>query len=233
MKYLEFDRNRASHDMYDSPHISGRNFVRFATGEVIFIDPKPTDRRTNNDLGIQIVATGDDDCPDLYREPTGGKPLPKAWLNQKGMQWLAVDHECGVAVQLAMGVSRYGRVGAKYRLRDVDHWAPHYLTGRFAAYWAGPGRRPIGDPITVSEPYRATAEEKQHLQDLKDQANAWAALKDLPQFDPIRRGPTPAHLLFDVSFSALIDEDKKRLHYRGFTNFRVETKHPYLYVRRT
>jgi hypothetical protein len=181
MNYLEFNRNCAQHDLFDAPYIDRRGFVRFASGEVIFTDPKPTDRRTDKELGIQIVATGDDDCPDLYVEPTGGKPIPKAWLNQGGMQWLAIDHECGVAVRLAPGGYRYGRVGAKYQLRDVDHFAPHYLTGRFTAYWAGPARRPIGAPITVSEPYRATKEQKQHLADLKDQANAWAALRTCPR----------------------------------------------------
>jgi hypothetical protein len=233
MNYLEFDRNRAQYDMFDAPHIAGRGFISFASGEVIFTDPKPTDRRHSRERDVQIVATGDDDCPALYTEPQGGDPVTKASLNQRGMQYLAIDHECGVAVQLAMGVSRYGRVGGEYRLRDVDHWVPHYLTGRFAAYWAGPGRRPIGNPITVSEPYIPTKEQKQHLRDLKDQADTWAALTDLPQFSTKVYYPIPAHKLFDVDFADLSDDMKKNLHYRSHTNFRVETKHPYLYVRKT
>jgi hypothetical protein len=236
MNYLEFNRNCAQHDLFDAPYIDRRGFVRFASGEVIFTNPKPTDRRTDKDLGIQIVATGDDDCPDLYVEPTGGKPIPKARLNQGGMQWLAIDHECGVAVRLAPGGYRYGRVGAKYQLRDVDHFAPHYLTGRFTAYWAGPARRPIGDPITVSEPYRATKEQKQHLADLKDQANAWAAMTDLPQYAYVGNqgvpNQHPAHYYFDKQFTDLSDLMKKSLHYYGWSNFRVKTEHPYLYVRK-
>lgn len=243
MNYIEFDLNRADYDLFDAPHISGRGFVRFASGEAIFTDPKPTDRRKNTELGVQIVATGDDDCPDLYLEPTGGEPLPKAWLNQKGMQYLAVDHDCGVAVRLAMGASRYGRVGAKYSLRDVDHFAPHYLTGRFAVYWAGPGRRPIGEPITVSEPYRVTKEQKQHLDDLVAQADAWAAMHDLPEYvwdvanaPDINRNvigaAQPAHTYFNKSFADLPRQLKMSLHYVGWSNFRVETKHSYLYVRK-
>jgi hypothetical protein len=234
MNYLEFDRNRAEHDLFNAPHIAGRGFVRFATGEVIFTDPKPIDRRNNAEFGIEIVATGDDDCPDLYREPTGGEPLPKAWLNQRGMQYLAVDHERGVAVQLATGSYRHSRYsgGANYSLRDVDHFAPHYLTGRFAAYWAGPGRMPIGDPITVSEPYRATKEQKQHLQNLKAQADTWAALNDLPKFSGKVYHPLPCHNYFDKTFAGLSDEYKKSLYYAGWSNYRVETKHQYLYVRK-
>lgn len=236
MHYINFDHNVASHDAYGTPHIPNQGFVRFASGEVIFIHPQPTDRGWNRHLGIQIVATGDDDCPSLYIEPTGGDPIPKAWLNQKCMQYLAIDHECGVAIRLATGVSRYGRVGDKYRLRDVDHFAPHYLTGRFAAYWAGPSRRPIGDPIETSAPYKFSKEEKRHLQDLKDQADVWAAMMDLPKYPPSNeKSPQqlPAYAYFNVSFPELSETYKKNLHYHGWANFRVKTKHPYLYVRKT
>lgn len=240
MLYHEFNRNRAKWDRYSAPHIEVRGgFVHFASGELIYTDgdPNPDDRHLYRNFGIQIVSTADDKCPNLYLTEGAKKSLPKAWLNQSGQQHLAVDLEQGVAVRLARSIySRYaGSPSGDVRLRDIDHHVPHYLTGCFVAYWAGPGRLPVGDPITVSEPYRPTREERQHLQDLKNQATAWAAMKDLPEYAYLGNqnipAQQPAHTYFDTAFSELTEPMRKSLHYYGWSTFRVETKYPYLYVR--
>jgi len=235
MLYQEFDRNKARWDLFDAPHIVDGLFVRFATGEVICTGsaPGPNQRRLYRDYGIQIAATDDHDCPELFVSPDAEKPLPRAWLSQRGQQYLAIDHEQGVAVNLTGSVSwRYTSVRPDTHLRDEDKRVPHYLTRRFAAYWGGPGRLPVGAPVRVSSPYKPTPEQRKHLQSLSDQAHAWAALKDLPDH-PVKMPVTqPMHVYFDKTFTELPDVLKESLYRCGWATFREETEMPYLYIRK-
>lgn len=148
-----------------------RGFVQFETGELIYTisKPDPDQRRIFRDLDVQIVATGDKDCP-RFVTPEGEK-VASAWLNRKGQSYLAVDLTTGRAVQLG-GHITYGR--AKPDARDEQ--APFYLQGRFTAYWAGPGRNPVGKPIDYAPPMKYEGEERQRLDNLKAQCEAWCAL---------------------------------------------------------
>lgn len=252
MLYQSFDMNAASLDMFGVHHCAEQGFVRFVTGEMIYCNssPDPDHRHNYSKWGVELAFTADEACPKLYLdEDPASKPIPKAWLTQKGGQYLAIDHERGVAVRLARSTQGY-RSNARANLEmdsrvmpnEREERIPAYIAHRASVYWAGPKRRPVGDPIHVSEPFVPNREQRAHLNQLRAAADAWAALLDLPQFTtkvevngeavvvPAFAEPITKYL--NVGFKDLSTAEKLGLWRNSFAAARVLTKHQYLYVRK-
>lgn len=174
MKLPEFNNANRLWDAYHAFHnIVTGGFVRFESGEVIYTRyaPDPDQRHTYLSGAVQIVSTTDNDCPTLYL-PDGTR-IPSAWLARNGMQYLCVDRDLGVAVRLL----RHRQYPPK--LTDQDYRVPAYLRRSFSVYWSGEGSKPIAAPIVVAPPKKLTADEKAHLQALKDQCNLWHAMSGI------------------------------------------------------
>ena len=132
MNEFKFDHAHKSWDRYKAFHNCHYGIVEFETGEVMVMNYiNVDDRRMYDKYGIQIVATTDSDCPQLYFDKECTEPVKKAWITHHGMQELAIDHEQKVAV--ALQGRRNGANNTK--LGSHVHSA--------LAYWAGAERRPI------------------------------------------------------------------------------------------
>lgn len=106
--------------------------VEFETGEVMVSNWSHCDYRQMYDkYGIQLVATTDTDCPQLYLDKECTKLVKKAWVTHHGMQELAIDHEQKVAV--AYSYRRYDE--------RSSHLGKHVHSA--LAYWSGAKRLPI------------------------------------------------------------------------------------------
>ena len=72
-------------------------------------------------------------------------------------------------------------LGRAYRLSALSKDSeplPAYLHGRHVmAYYPAPGHPPITKPVRISEPYKPTVEEKQHIDTLRTAATMWAHQK--------------------------------------------------------
>lgn len=239
MKLPAFNNDARRWDAYRAFHnLVGNGFIRFESGELIYIphSPDPDERHMYLDHSVHIVATTDVDCPPLYL-PDGTRAIP-AWLNRDGLQYLCIDRDLGVAVRL-LG-SRWTR--DKHIEQDLK--VPSYLRCRFSVYWSGEGSKPIGAPITVAPPKKLTSDEKAHLQSLKDQCNAWHAMMGiegihgytrtvtLPNGDRIWLQPTaqdPSSYLMR-SFVDLTDKERVIVAETGWATCYDVTKYDYLSV---
>jgi hypothetical protein len=86
------------------------------------------DRRMYHDYGIQLVATTDKECPQLFLDKECTEPVKKAWITHHGMQELAIDWEQKVAVRLII------QRGSSVLGNHVQN---------ASAYWAGAKRLPV------------------------------------------------------------------------------------------
>ena len=136
MKTFKFNNDGRAWDRFKSFHAWNRNIVEFETGEVMVIGhPYPDDRHMYEKFGIQLVTTSDSKCPDLYLDKECTELCKKAWLNWKGQQHLAIDHEQKVAI----------RLGSNWRKNLHPSLGEHVKQA--TAYWGGAKRRPI--PLTM------------------------------------------------------------------------------------
>jgi len=194
MKRIEFDHQRKSWDRYRAFHTTNGPFTEFETGEVIVDWTPRLERRGHYDrYGIQLVATSDDDCPMLYTSPEcgNGDHVPKAWLNHRGQQPLAIDWEQGVAVSLdVLGRDRENRT----RLTGFHTKGAHAL-------WTGPHRLPVPfGKIKVNQPdpdVKAALRPK--LQEVRAAVTAALRITEDPD------GPRPA--IFDDTCHAPSEMD--------------------------
>jgi hypothetical protein len=213
-------------------------FIQFETGELIYTDasPDPDHRSTYNSVGVQIVATSDDKCPTLLLPD--GTPVKKAWLNRKGMQYLAIDLDLKVAVGL-QAVS-YGRI----KSTAANLKAPAHLQGKFSAYWSGPERMPVGQPVLVAPPLERTPEQKAHIDSILAQCDAWCAMHDIEKRSWARRVNLPGkeaihvrkHLasptwLLGKTFSDLKDNERIELRDFGLSSAYDEKTYDHLAVK--
>ena len=132
MNEFKFDHAYKSWDRYKAFYNSDWGLVEFDTGEVMvknYVDAN--DRMMYDKYGIQLVATTDTNCPDLYLDKECTEPCKKAWVTQHGMQELAVDWEQKVVI--ALQGRQHGAKNTK--LGTHVHSA--------LAYWAGAERRPV------------------------------------------------------------------------------------------
>ena len=129
MKEFKFDHQGKSWDRYKSFHNKNGGIVEFETGEVMVSDWRDVyDRRMYHDYGIQLVATTDKECPQLFLDKECTEPVKKAWVTHHGMQELAIDWEQKVAVRLIIQ-------------RGSSVLGSHVQNA--SAYWAGAKRLPV------------------------------------------------------------------------------------------
>ena len=132
MKEFKFDHAHKSWDRYKAFHNIDWGLVEFDTGEVMVMNYiNVDDRRMYDKYGIQIVATTDSDCPQLYFDKECTEPVKKAWITHHGMQELAIDHEQKVA--MGFGWRRSNELNS--------HLGSHVHSA--LVYWSGAKRRPI------------------------------------------------------------------------------------------
>jgi hypothetical protein len=132
MKEFKFDHAYKSWDRYRAFHNANWGLVEFDTGEVMVMNYTNSDDRMMYDkYGIQLVATTDSDCPQLYLDKECTEPVKKAWITHHGMQEIAIDWEQKVAV------------GFGYRRNNElnTHLGSHVHSA--LVYWSGAKRRPI------------------------------------------------------------------------------------------
>jgi len=133
MKTFQFDHANKSWDRYRAFYNQNWGLIEFDTGEVIVHNYITADcRMMYEKYGIQLVATTDSNCPDLYLDKECTELCKKAWVTQHGMQELAVDHEQKVAVTLQ---------GRRYHDKNRPELGRHVHSA--LAYWAGAERRPM------------------------------------------------------------------------------------------
>jgi hypothetical protein len=193
MKNCDTNPNTRRWDTYRTFHWTvSPNFIQFESGELIYTDarPDPDFRNTIDRLGVQIVSTTDPECPTLLLPD--GEPIRKAWLTRGGMQYLAIDLDLMVAVQLQP--TAWGRTAPT----DADRRAPAYLQGRFSAYWAGPGRMPVGNPVSVSTPLKLDEDQQKHIDSVLAQCDAWCAMHDIERKSWSRTVDLPGKASFQV-----------------------------------
>ena len=132
MKKFKFDHRGKSWDRYQAFHSTEGGMVEFDTGEVIVKNYiQQYDRRMYDEYGIQLVATTDKECPQLFLDKECTEPVKKAWVTHHGMQELAIDWEQKVAVRLwgKRNTASYSTLGG-------------HVQGA-SAYWAGAKRLPV------------------------------------------------------------------------------------------
>jgi hypothetical protein len=232
MKPVDFDFTRQRWDEYRAFHTNDGHIVQFATGECIYTrpNPDPHERRHFRARMIQSVGTDDSDLPDLYL-PGDTKPLPKAWLNNNGMQYLMVDYDRDKAVRLFS-------YGATMPLTIPTHLRQRNRSD-VRVYWAGPGCDPIGASILISQPFVPLPEQRAAIRALRDQCTAWVAMQDFPAevWRPIvykgEKIAVPSHAVgidqvLDKSITDLTVAVRVQFVRHGHVGKRVNTTHPYL-----
>ena len=139
MKTFQFDHARKSWDRYSAFFTQDWGLVEFETGEVMVKNYiEASDRMMYKRYGIQLVATTDSNCPQLYLDKECTEYCKKAWVTHHGMQELAIDWEQKVAVALQ---------GRPYDSTNPsrERLSPHLGTHCHSAlaYWSGSERMPI------------------------------------------------------------------------------------------
>lgn len=227
-RYMMWDQFKQFHQPI-GPHNRDWHggFLAFIGGEMLCVQSRfNVDERVDyNAINITVFNTSDPNTPQLY-DP-GGEAILKAWLTDEGSQALLYDHDTHKAVQLAP--SHW----------DSKQWdIPEWARGECTAYFAGPGREPKGNPITVSRAHEWDREEWQHVEGLRAACEAWAMIenkeKNLPKSKPSRfvkkfETIVPWGMLRDApDFMSLSDEVKLRVARFGITRRRDVTTYPYL-----
>ena len=132
MKKFKFNHQGKSWDRYQAFHYKHGGIVEFDTGEVMVASwSDSNDRRMYGDYDIQLVATTNSDCPQLYFDKECTEPVKKSWITHHGMQELAIDHEQNVAIALS---------GRNYKDKPMQ-LGSHVHSA--LAYWAGAERLPV------------------------------------------------------------------------------------------
>lgn len=162
-------------------------FVQFDTGELVCMlqQPGPEARRGYSMFGVRLAATGDADCPTLYMPD--GEPAKPAWLKDGGQQYLLIDESS----KRAVGLGRLPDSAAPSRFYSTSRTTvrtpqglvqKEVLFSKIVAYFPGPGRMPVGVPITVAKPWDAELDkdERQHILSIERQARAAMTLLDEP-----------------------------------------------------
>ena len=224
MKLPAFDHAVMEWDSWRAFHIDHHyKFTHFDTGEFVVCSYswRPDRRHVYKELHIQIVATGDDDCPQLY-VPGQAKPLPKSHLNHNGQQTLLLDLDH----KRAVGMN-------SYLTQESAPLVPVRFTGpdsRSVAVWyAGPDAVPVGSPITQHHPQPLTFDERKHLDDVKNACQVWLQMQPNPDVlaKQHKKVPTPVNDFVGVSFAVLTTEHRAAIATKGF-HMTVKDEHPWL-----
>jgi hypothetical protein len=187
---------------------------------------------------ISIVATTDAECPALY-VPGEDKPIPKAWLDDGGMQVLLIDWCTSRVVRLTF-TPRRGDENDGWRAQ-----VPVALRMRCTAYCPGAGMPPLGDPVAVSPPRVLLKHEKHVIETNIAASKAWLALEaDSPDLSAIKnmgwrtKRDEGVERSLNIAttlrpFNDLTPVQRWRLGHHGVASERVRTLHDYLIVKET
>lgn len=147
-------------DRYRAFHTNNGPFVEFETGELMVTSPNPSPvaRKVYPEYNIQLVGTTDSDCPQLYFDKKCTEPVTNAWLNQGGMQYLAIDLERKTAVSLSYWNSS----------RPTNALGRHVSSAK--AYWAGEKVDPI--PLRVIDVERPDLKFRNKMKALMSEVEA-------------------------------------------------------------
>lgn len=221
--------SRVRWDGWRAFHVNHGPFTQFDTGELVLRSQtwNPDDRRSFRDLGVTIVASEDETLPALILPD--GTPIKRAWLYDGGAQVLLIDDSTRHVV----------RIGPW--LKGENSLLPTRFAGRaIEAYFAGPGRPPIGTAVSVSPPYKLSKDEKDYLASLRAAAKMWWNFGDDPAITPeLKRGlywdktAASTDLLLGKCFAELKDAAPRTLallQKNGYQVHRVKTMYDYLLV---
>jgi hypothetical protein len=237
MKEFEFNHAQQSWDRYKEFHTTGWDhpFVEFANGQLIITHlPNPRNRKMYDRYDIQLVTTTDPDVPRLYLNSEDENPIPKAWVQQGGQQYLAVDWEREVAVAIGY---------LWYKQGTPTHWTesvPDNINGA-SVYWSGPKRLPIAlCGITVSTPDKGrNAEIQEKLREVIPALHAIERMKNPPIPRYLHGGKIDLKVEWlDLTTEQLVaelsrdDHTLKSVTRCGFNSLRVVQEVPYLYVKK-
>lgn len=177
-------------------------FVVFDTDEVIWIGaphPGPNFRGFYSALQIYLLSTRDRDLPQLFHPETGER-ICRSWLNKDSSQALVIDPETKTATRLR---PFYYRKDTDEPLNDI----PTRLRTRALAYFAGPGRAPVGGEVRYSPPWKRelTPEQRKHVAEIVRQCQAVTKVLDAAQ--PPTTGTRPFYSLVPVEVKELIGHE--------------------------
>ena len=234
MKKFKFDHQAKAWDRYQSFHSTNGGMVEFDTGEVMVKSYIHVyDRRMYDDYGIQLVATTDKECPQLYLDKECTEPVKKAWITHHGMQELAIDHEQNVAVALT------GRQHAAKPIYLGKH--VHHAT----AYWAGAKRLPVAlGMIKVQTPNPEYKKQVQSrlinevvpaivaIHKMRQKKSSWTEGKYLAKETWL--DSSSHEIVADICSESeewQLGRDLKQIYENGFEYPRLTTKVDYLYTK--
>ena len=203
MEKIDFDMNIASWDRYrafytvinglglkqPSPY-SQAPVILFDTGEVIVTNGQPQIPSRRMYLGRLELTTTTELNQNLYL-PDGTK-IPKAWLDDNGMQYLLLDHEQRLAVRLDGVWLAYKGSDCEKQSEILRPGFPRrFQTGAFA-YIPGPYMPPIGAGKIRVNPTIAHVSTKEEREKVRTFVDCFMAQMKLTDDDCIRlAGPTP------------------------------------------
>ena len=171
----------ATWDTYEAFHrhvgLGNLTATVFDTGEILLTgyEPIPGQRRVYAEVGVTLWGTTDN-RPDWTFTQPDGTPVKNAWLGTGGIQYLLIDHATGRAVRTKNYVGPY-RQEDRSAYSGPDHIPTRFHTERWATYWPGSERAPIGaQSIRIDVPLPITPEQQEHLTTLTRACQAWATL---------------------------------------------------------
>lgn len=224
----EFDTKRQRWDQWRAFHIDHGPFTQFDTGELVLNSRMwgPDLRRAYRDLGVTIVSSEDEALPQLTLPDHTF--IKRAWLYDSGQQTLLIDES----------TKRVVRIDSF--LRSTDTVLPtRFAQRQIEAYFAGPGRPPVGNQIAVSPPYKLSKDEKDYLATLRAAAKMWWEFGDDPNIATFKHTirwdkhqPLTSALL-GKTFADLKDNSSltlAQLNKNGYQTHRVKTMYDYLLV---
>jgi len=225
MKLPAFDHSKKEWDAWNAFHIvhSYYPFVQFDTGEFVVCSNswRPEHRQVYRDLNIQIVATDDDNCPQLF-VPGAAKPVFKSHLNHNGMQTLLLDLDHKRAVAL----------GPSLAAGNAPMVPERFFNHRVTAYYPGPAAPPVGGPVTRHYPQPLTNDQRKHVAELVDASKVWLEMQPNPpalaqQHRKQKFEKLHVRDFVDVSFGVLTPAHRVTIALDGFNTI-VKDEHPWL-----
>lgn len=225
MKLPAFDHSKMEWDAWNAFHIvlEYRAFVQFDTGELVVCRNSwhPNNRHIYKALHLQIVATGDEDCPQLF-VPGQDKPIPKSHLNHQGMQTLLLDFDHKRAVALDSYLTQESAPLVPDRFTNSNS---RYVT----AWYAGPKAVPVGTPVIRHYPQPLTYDQRKHINELVDACKVWLQMQSDIELLKKHHHKVMVHVndCIDVSFGMLTVAHRTAIAERGFKTI-VKEAHPWL-----
>lgn len=205
MKLREWDEKIVKWDDHKKYHMRFYGewhtplFTQFEDGSMMLRQGgvKPDHRRVYKDIGIQIVAGRDQDCPKLMMPD--GRKVPNAWIKH---ETLVIDLATRFVVTKRSARGSYA--GA----------LPDYAK-RASVYWPYEGARPWGGKVQLIRPKKLTKGEKNRITTLRAACSAWYAFSGndasyvRPYYTPVHTWTSDALLRYQ--FTELSNDDRRSI----------------------